>query len=325
MPIAFVTGGTGFLGFNLVKLLRERGWNVVAIHRGSKVEPLRALGVDLRQADLTDAAALRAAMPDAVDGVFHVAGSTNLWRGKNAMQTRTNVDGTRNVVRAALEKGARRLVHTSSVAAYGDVCYRGVLTEQVPSNAEGHWVNYLRTKWLAEQEVRAGVAAGLDAVLVNPANILGPHDHESWARMFRLVKQQKLPGVPPGSGTWVHVADVARAHLAALEKGRRGESYLLGGPEASYAGVIAIFARLAAAKVPRTIPAFMLKSLGRVNDLVSAITRKEPDVTPEIAFMLCSSMKIDDAKARRELGHSTPAIEAQIESTFTWMKAEGLA
>ena len=117
---AFVTGATGFLGLNLVEALLAQGWRVVALHRpDSDLKYLRRLSAERAVGDVTHAPSVRRAMPQGVDAVFHAAGDTSLWSGHNAAQDRVNVDGTRNVVGAALERRARRFVHTSSISAYG--------------------------------------------------------------------------------------------------------------------------------------------------------------------------------------------------------------
>ena len=325
MPTAFVSGGTGFVGRHLVTLLRAEGWHVVAAHRASSnVGPLRALGAELRAVELGDADGLVRAMPHGVDAVFHVAASTSTWRGGDAAQTRTNVDGTRHVVAAALARQARRLVHTSSIAAYGTAAYRERIDESTPSDAATHWVNYVRTKWLAEQEVRRAIARGLDAVIVNPANVIGPYDTHNWFRLFRLAALGELPGAPPGQGTWCDVREVAKAHLAAATSGRTGENYLLGGDDASYAEVSRFVAERSGATRPRAIPAWALRAAGRVSGWTSRVTGREPDVTPESAFFVCGTGSVDSGKAERELGYRTRPWRSLVEETLDWMRNEGL-
>ena len=155
MTTAFVTGATGFVGVNLVDRLVRDGWEVTALHRASSdLTYLQRFAPGLAVGDVVEADSVLAAMPKDVDAVFHVAASTNFWAVNNSEQTRINVAGTRNVVRAALERGAKRFVHTSSIAAYAPESGT-VLREDTPSRAADHWINYFRTKWLAEQEVRA--------------------------------------------------------------------------------------------------------------------------------------------------------------------------
>jgi nucleoside-diphosphate-sugar epimerase len=207
---AFVTGATGFVGINLVSALRDAGWNVTALHRKtSNTRYLAPLGAALVVGDITDRASLERGMPENVDAVFHVAASLSLEGRGDAQQTRINVEGTRNVVEVALAKNAKRFIHTSSMAAYG--LQDGDVDETTRSTALDTPINYFRTKRLAEEEVDRGIANGLDAVIVNPSNIVGPYDTQSWARMFKLVHTGTLPGVGPGSGSFCHVREVVGA------------------------------------------------------------------------------------------------------------------
>lgn len=321
---AFVTGATGFVGINLVKALKDAGWRVVALHRPtSNLKHLKPLAVTLAEGSINDKESLRRAMPEAPDAVFHVAASLSLDKKGDAQQTRDNVEGTRNVVEVALEKRARRFIHTSSVAAYG--LHSGAISEATRSNAPDVPINYLRTKYLAEDEVRAGIKRGLDAVILNPANIMGPFDTNGWARLIRLVATKRLPGVPPGGGAFCHVREVARAHVAAVERGRAGENYLLGGVHATYLEVATMSAALTGGKAPRrAMPPLLIKLLARVLPLVSKFTGRPADITPEVALMLSLDFSVDSSKAERELGYRQAPLREMIEDSCRWLKAEGL-
>ncbi|MDP6460370.1 MAG: NAD-dependent epimerase/dehydratase family protein, partial [Gemmatimonadota bacterium] len=251
---AFLTGGTGFLGGELVRLLVGGGWKVTALHRpSSEMTRLRAAAVTPVEGTLEDADSLRRAMPEGVDAVFHVAAVVSFWSRRDQEQTRANVIGTRNVVEAALASGAGRFVHTSSIAAFGR--HAGIITESTPSNAASSDIRYLQTKALAEEEVRRGMDRGLDAVFLNPANILGPGDSAHWAKLLQMVDRGHLPGLPPGRGSFCHVREVALAHLRAFERGRTGHHYLLGGADADYAVVAREAARILGRTIPeRTLP-----------------------------------------------------------------------
>lgn len=319
---AFVTGATGFVGTNLVRELVALGWDVTAIHRASSRTSQLPDSVHLLPGDVTDRASLAAAMPVDVDAVFHTAGNTSLWSLARDEQTRTNVVGTRNVVMVAIEKRARRFVHTSSIAAFGHHDER--ISESTASNAARSPINYHRTKWLAEEEVRRGIEEGLDAVMINPPHIVGPWDWGNWSRVIRLAREGKLPGVPPGRASWCHVREVVRAHVAAVSKGRCGENYLLGGTDATYLEAVTVVGTLTGKKVPsRPLPASLLKLVAAGNQLVSHRTRREPDITPEGARLVCESTLADCSRAVAELGFQPVPLEEMFGDCWRWMLDEG--
>jgi len=321
---AFVTGATGFLGINLIEQLRADGWNVTAIYRSnSKTDELKKLKVNLLPGTLDDRKALLNVMPADVDAVFHVAGDTNFWHIDNAKQTRTNIEGTRNVVHAALEKDAKRFIHTSSVAVYG--LPNTVSTEESPHLGSKSKINYFRTKALAEDEVRIGIKAGLDAVILNPANIVGPHDASNWGRSFRIVLGNELPGIPPGKGSFCHVTEVAKAHIAAYETGKKGENYNLGGPAATYQECFELIAKLlGVALTAKPVPAAAMKLVGAWNSYSSEWSKKRPEVTWEIAEILCGSTVCNSTKAEKELGYKATSLEKMFGDCYQWLAANGL-
>jgi nucleoside-diphosphate-sugar epimerase len=322
---AFVTGGTGFLGRHLVEQLTSLGWRVVALHRPtSDVRHLKAYGAELAVGSITDASSLLRAMPEGCDAVFHVAGNTSLWSGGNEQQTRENVDGTRFVVEAALARKARRLVHTSTEGAWGE--QHEVFDETAKSNALVSTVNYERTKYLGELEVDRGVKEGLEACIMCPGHIVGKYDSTQWARMITLVVKGKLPGVPPGRGTWAHAGQVARAHIAAVDKGRCGERYLLGGAWATYLEMVTLIGQLTGKKVPtKPMPGWIIRALGRVSQWGSYVTRKAPTVTPEIAVGTSRPPHLFRSdKAMRELGYEAVPLEAMLRESYEWLRSEGL-
>jgi nucleoside-diphosphate-sugar epimerase len=321
--VAFVTGGTGFLGLNLIAQLVDGGWDITALHRpSSDLTHLRRHPVRLVAGSVEDRDSVRQAMPERVDAVFHLAGDLNLWSRRNAQQTQCNVEGTRNVVEAALERRAGRLLHTSTIAVYG--LQDQPVIETSPRLGERSSVNYFRTKALAEAEVHRGIERGLDAVILNPANIVGPYDRANWSRLFRLVAEGKLPGIPPGRGSFCHVAAVARAHVAAVDRGRSGENYLLGGTDASYLDVLRIVGELIGRPVgTRPVPALVLHAVGWVSHWASYLTNQAPDVTPEVATMLCVSLLCRSDKAIRELGYRPVPLRVMLEDCHRWLVESG--
>jgi dihydroflavonol-4-reductase len=322
---AFVTGGTGFIGRHVVEQLTSSGWHVTALHRPSAdVRHLKAYGAELVVGSVTDARSIGKGMPPGCAAIFHIAGNTNLWSGGDAEQTRVNVTGTAIVVDAAIKKEARFLVHTSSVASWGDQAVNP-FDEGAESNARDSSINYVRTKYEGELEVERGISRGLRAVIMNPGHVLGRYDVTGWARLIRAVHQKKLPGVPAGAGSWASGDQVARAHIAAVDKGRVGDRYLLGGVDASYLDVIRIIGTLTGRKVPsRPIPPWVMRAFGRVSQWGSHVTRRAPQVTPEIAVSTAAPHYFKSDKAIHELGYAPVPLADMLRESYDWLKAENL-
>lgn len=323
MPSAFVTGATGFVGINLVDELLARGWTVTCLTRaGSNTKYLDRRAVAKVTGEITDVESLRRVMPAGLDAVFHVAGDTNMWSRNNPQQTANNVDGTRNMCTVALEKGAKRFIHTSTISVWGLV--DGQITEEVPQKGGSSWINYQKSKYLAEQEVKKAVQRGLDAVILNPGAIVGAQDSHTWARMFLMVAQDELPGVPPGALSFTHVREVVNAHIEAVAKGRTGENYVLGGTEATMKEFVTEISKcLGKSKVPPVIPLPMMKLFGRLYAIKAAITGKPPALTPETAAMAAKVNPCPSLKAQRELGYRTQPLPAMVAECADWLIEQG--
>jgi dihydroflavonol-4-reductase len=320
---AFVTGGTGFVGLNLVKELMIRGWDVTALHRpSSDLKFLKRFRPKLAVGTITDAASLDAAIPEFTDTVFHVAGNTNMWRGGNAEQTRDNVEGTRNVVEAALSKGVRRLVVTSSISAYGPV--DGEISEDTPSLAENSKINYQKTKWQAQEIARAAVSRGLEVVIMQPGAIMGPYDIGTWSRLFLMVRDAKLPGVPPSLLTFTHVREVVAAHIAAADKCSSGGCYLLGGENKTMMDLVREIALLLGKPVPAKETSLgLLRTIAVLGDFASRFTGKAPPITTEMADLMGRQVSAPSLKAQRELGYRVIPLKDMVKDCYDWMLAEG--
>jgi dihydroflavonol-4-reductase len=320
---ALVTGATGFLGLNLVRELTDAGWAVIALHRrGSELKYLRRFPVRLTEAPL-ESDALKRAVPDGLDALFHVAADISSWHGHRDRQTRANVDGTRHAVDAAIHHGVRKFVHTSTTSVYG--LPRQPFDETAPHLGRGSRFRYQHTKALAEDEVRRGIDRGLDAVIVNPSNIVGPYDVRGWSRLIRLGAEGRLPAVPPGRCSFCHAAEVARAHVAAAERGKTGENYILGGADASYLEVIRTLSEVMQRDLrARRVPAPVLYLVGHALGLASRFTGSEPFVTPDAAAYLSATLICRSDKAIRELGYRPVPLRVMLDDCYRWMLAEGL-
>jgi dihydroflavonol-4-reductase len=324
-PTALITGSTGFLGLNLVRELTSAGWRVIALHRpNAEMKYLGRFRVTCAVATLEDSTSLDRAMPENLDAVFHVAADLSSWHGHRDRQTRTNVDGTRHLVDLAIRRGVKKFIHTSTTGVYG--LPRQPFDETAPQRGLGSRFHYQHTKAQAEEEVRAGIARGLDAVILNPANIVGSYDARStWSRLIMLAAEGRLPAIPPGGGSFCHAAAVARAHVAALTQGRKGENYILGGADATYREMIQTLGEVMGRELrARTVGRFALRAAGWAMGLVSRFTGREPFVTPDAAAYLTATLICKSDKAVRELGYEPASLRAMLEDSYTWLRAEGL-
>lgn len=324
MKTALVTGGAGFLGINLVFRLLEQNWRVICLDLNSpEIKFLEERGIQWVIGDITDPDFCKKSIPEKTDAVFHVAGNTSHWQFNDKLQTRVNVDGTRNLINASLIKKVGRFIYTSSIAAYGFQPDR--ISETTISSAENSRINYFRTKRLAELEVHKGIRQGLDAVIVNPSNIIGPYDYSGWSRLFYLINENRLPGVPPGRASFCHAAAVADAHISAFETGRCGHNYLLGCADATFLELVKQIGGLLDKKVPaRPTPAFILKVIGRLSLGWSYISRKEPDLTPEKALLVSSELVCSSQKAIEELNYKPHSLPSMLKDCYEWLKNENL-
>ena len=254
-----------------------------------------------------------------IETVFHAAADTNTWRPNNAAQTRTNVGGAANLLSAAKAEGVSGFVHTSSVSAYSHLVH-GTLREDVVERGGESWINYERSKFLAEQAVRG---SGLPFLIFQPSHILGPGDTHNWSRLIRLVDLGKLPGVPPGSGAFADVREIARAQVRGWQAGKFGETYLLGGEHASFLELVSRIGQELRAETPkRATPALALKAYAQAIYGLSLVTRKIPDITPEAAVFTCHDLVVDSGKAMADLGYRQTALGALLADTIAWMRAE---
>jgi len=322
---AFVTGATGFVGSHLARELHRQGWDVhVLVRPTSSLQDVRDVPLTVHSGDVVDAASVSSAMPRGIDAVFHVAASTNLWSKRNEEQSRINLDGTRNLLAAAEAAGARRFIHTSSFAAWG--LLDEPFTEDSPRTDSSDWINYVRTKHLSEQMVRDAASGGrVDAVILNPGNVLGPGDRHNWSRLFRMVSERSLPGAPPGGGNFCDVREVARAHVQAWHRGRTGQCYLLGGEFATYLEVISLAGKLLDVPVPpKALPAWAMRAAARRKSLPAVLSGREPDITPEAAAIAVHRLRCDSARAERELGYRAAPLRDMVGDTVAWMRDGGL-
>ncbi len=319
---SLVSGATGFIGSHVVRRLLKEGHSVRILRREtSSMKILEGLKVETAIGDVTD----RASVFEAVKGceaVFHVAGHVSWWRGHHEIQRKINVEGTRNVVEACLEYQIKRLVHTSSVAAIGFAPEGRIGNEETGYNWWPYRLNYCDTKYFAEQEVLQGVKKGLDAVIVNPAVVLGAGDlHLNAGAIVFQIARRNLRFYFDGGCCVCDVEDVARGHLQAFSKGKTGERYILGGDNYSWKDLFTLVASIVGVPPPkRKVPTWLLKLAAYGSDFRSHFTKKRLALTPESARITTIPCYFSSERAIRELGYKITPFRETIRKTYEWYR-----
>lgn len=320
-----VTGASGFVGSAVTRVLIEVGHEVrVLVRPDSDRRNLQGLAIDIAQGDLRDITTLKRAL-NGCTTLFHVAADYRLWALHPAELYESNVRGSLNVMRAALERGVERVVYTSSVATLG-AAHDGDLAEEDTPVRFGDMIgDYKRSKYLAEEEVRKLVREqGLPAVIVNPSTPIGPRDLKPTptGRMVRDAVCGRMPAYVDTGLNLVHVDDVARGHWLAYKRGRIGERYILGGENLSLRVILEEIARLAGRRPPRwRLPHGLILPIAHLCEAWAYITRgSEPRVTVTGVRLAKKRMFFSSDKARRELGYDPRPVREALRAAVDWFK-----
>ena len=324
--LSLVTGATGFVGSAVARALVGMGHDVRVLARpNGDRRSVVDLSVEVAEGSLEDAPSLSRAVAGC-RYLFHVAADYRLWVPDPAPMFRTNVEGTRVLMRAALDAGVERVVYTSSVATLGLVP-QGSADEETPSNVEDMIGPYKRSKFQAEEVVRALIARrALPAVIVNPSTPVGPRDRKPTptGRLILEAARGHMPGYVDTGLNIVHVDDVAAGHLAAAELGRVGERYILGGENLSLARILVEVAHAAGTRAPRIqVPYTVAYPVAIGAELMARLSGKEPFITLDGVRMAQKKMYFTSEKASRELGYTPRPARHAIVDAVGWFKANG--
>jgi dihydroflavonol-4-reductase len=325
----FVTGGTGFVGGALVRHLLENGFEVVALARpGADLRQLKGLPVSLVSGDLSDVELLTESMTGC-EWVFHVAALYALWGYTWEQFYQSNVEGTRNVLLAATRANVQKVVHTSSIAVLGPPKQGDMANEDTPTEYEELVGFYKRSKYLAEEVVREFIARGLPAVIVNPSAPIGLGDWKptTTGRVIVNYLNGKMPAYVQSRQNMVDVEDVACGHLLAVQKGKVGERYILGGENMTLKQYLDLLAEASGRPPVKFQVPFSVALAWAYADITLAklIKGYVPMATPDAVQMGKLHCYYDSSKAERELGYTHRPAKEAVKKAVDWYRANGYA
>lgn len=325
---ALLTGGTGFIGAHVARVLvGDRRRVRCLVRRGSRLDNLEGLPVELAEGDLGDPGSLRAAV-EGCEMVFHCAADYRLWAPEPREIYHTNVQGTRNLLRACAEAGVGRAVHTSSVGALGTRDDGRPADEETPASLADMVGHYKRSKFLAERVAEAWAGRGLEVVIVNPSTPVGELDIKPTptGRVIVDFLNGRIPAYVDTGLNLVDVRDVAEGHLLAAERGRPGERYILGGRNLTLRELLLMLSRLTALPAPRLRLPHAVPALAAAVESAWARRRgRAPRLAPEAVRMARKRMFFDPSKAVRELGLPRSPLEGALERAVAWFRRRGYA
>ena len=344
--LAFVTGATGFLGSHVARILAEQGADLRLLVRPTS--DLRNLNDDVLKnadrvvGDLRDPASISKAV-SGCDVVFHVAADYRLWVRDPGEMYRSNVEGTRSLLEAARKQRVRRVVYTSSVATMGFTSNHAaagvrsgegarphtgaVADEESPVSLADMIGHYKRSKFMAEQGAVEAARSGVDVVIVNPTTPVGERDIKPTptGRIVLDFLKRKFPAYVETGLNLVDASECARGHVQALEKGRSGERYILGGENLTLKQILDRLAAITGLKSPTLkLPYVFAFAAGVVDEMVTGrLLGREPRATIDAVRMGRKMMFVSSAKAERELGWRTVPVDGALRRSVDWFRGNG--
>src|SRR5713101_8767615 len=327
--LAFVTGATGFLGSHVARVLAEQGAQLrLLVRPSSDLRNIAGLNAERVEGDLRDPASIEKALAGC-DALFHLAADYSLWVRDPEQMYRSNVEGTRGLIEAARKQGVRKIVYTSSVATMGFSSNGTLADENSPVTLDDMIGHYKRSKFMAEQVAFEAARSGVDVVVVNPTTPIGERDLKPTptGRIVVDFLKRKFPAYVDTGLNLVDATECARGHIQALEKGRAGERYILGGENLTLKQILDRLGAITGLPSPRVkLPYVFALAAGVVDETVTGrILGREPRATLDAVRMGRKKMFITSAKAERELGWRSIPVDDALRRSVEWFRANGYA
>ena len=324
---ALVTGGTGFIGAHVVRVLVKKGYEVRALVRPtSRTENLQGLPIQTVFGDLRDKDSLNKAL-QGCDVLYHVAADYRLWSKNPQELYESNVGGTENILQSALEEKVQKVVYTSSVGTMGNIGDGTPGTENTPVTLEDMVGHYKRSKFMAEQKAVEYSKKGLFVTIVNPTAPVGSHDIKPTPTGKTILDflNHQIPAYIETGLNLIDVEDVAEGHWLAEQKGKSGEKYILGNKNMSLKEILDELSKITGISSPKIkIPYPIALTAAYFDRAISGwILQREPRIPFEGVKMARKKMFFDSSKAIRELGLPQTPVNTALEKAVNWFKENG--
>ena len=321
----FVSGATGFIGSRLIRELSSRGNTIHALYRDEeKAERIKDSNIRLFKGDILSKESIMKAV-EGCDQIYHVAAFAKVWTKEHSKIYRLNIEGAMNVIHSGIQAGVKKMVITSTAGVFGPSNNKKVDEKVRPDE---FFIDYESSKYLLERAIDAICAEGSNIVVVNPTRVFGPgllNDGNSVTKMiygYYRGSWRMIPGNGKGVGNYVFVDDVIQGHILAMEKGRPGERYILGGDDISYNDFFRILGDHTGRKrIMLKIPLFLILFLSRIMIALARMTGSNPMITPGLVKKFYHDFRVSSRKSIDELGYEPVSIEDGIRKTLDWLNA----
>lgn len=324
MNHVFVSGATGFIGGRLSLALAEEGNIVHALYRTiEKTKDISHENIRWFKGDIMDIESLKTAMKDC-SHIYHVAAFAGVWTPDPSLIYHLNIEGAINVINAALESGAEKIVVTSTAGVLGP---SGENTIDETAEPDDYFLHYEHSKAILENILHPISENAIPIVIVSPSRVYGPgllSDSNGVTRMvnsYRKGKWRIIPGNGKSTGNYVYIDDVVKGHILAMEKGKKSKKYILGGENADFSSFFRILKELSGRNQTMVkIPVSIIILLSRVFLFITKITGKPPLITPRLARKYSYNFRLSTAKAEKELGYRPIGLEEGLGRTLEWLE-----
>ncbi|PWU00367.1 MAG: hypothetical protein C5B52_09060 [Bacteroidetes bacterium] len=324
-----ITGSTGYIGSKLTAKLAKQGEIIHLLCRSTPTLPeFKHENIKIFKGDITDPVSIAASL-NGVDRIYHLAAYARLWAKNSSTFSTINIQGTKNVLSEAKKAGVKKIVYTSTAGVIGPSKDKP-MTEKDP-RITGFFNLYESTKSEAEQVALSYASEGMDISILNPSRIYGPGFDTGSNPVTKIVelylkgKWKVIPGSGKDIGSYCFIDDVVDGHIAAMDKGRRGERYIFGGVNASFNELMALITKYSGIeKKLRHIPFPILGGMAQVMLLMAKLTGKPPMITPDWVRKYYYDWALDSSKAVNELGYRIRPLEEGIKETVEWVKQNRL-